>query len=354
MMPQLREHIKRAVEAQSLTLLGIAQPVIPQAEKDHYTAWLAQGKHADMGYMQRNQEASLDPQRILAGVKAVIVMGLNYGQNERWQDVKASGVPTIAQYARLKDYHKTFAHRSVSIIEELKKTAPLDAQFRAISDSVPMLERHMAQKTLEGFIGKNTMYIHPHKGSLMLLGEILTTWELPFDHKEDVEPTKRSKQGGCGTCQRCQVYCPTGALDNAYQVDATKCLSYWTIENRGPIPTEYWPWLRYYYYGCDICQLVCPYNRGATPTKETPTSLPNLFEVATMDQTQYEKLFGGTPLTRAKIHGLRRNALIAMTVTNHPRLQEALDHVNAKDHPVIVHTAEAARTWLNNAKRRPS
>ena len=132
--------------------------------------------------------------------------------------------------------------------------------------------------------------------------------------------------GGCGTCKRCQVHCPTDALSNDFELDANLCLSYWSIESRSTVPEKFWKWFDKFYFGCDICQLVCPYNRGDIPhAKEEWVKLKNeldLFEVATMDQKFYEQTFGGSPMTRAKIQGLRRNALIAMTVSGDSRLEK--------------------------------
>ena len=137
-----------------------------------------------------------------------------------------------------------------------------------------------------------------------------------------------AKEIGCGTCTLCQVECPTGALNEDYVIDSNRCLSYWTIEQRGTIPEKYWPWLGKYYFGCDICQLVCPYNKEASANqlddKIPIRKYPSLFEIATMDQRKYEIAFGGTAMTRAKRNGLRRNALIAMTVTGDSRLGEAM------------------------------
>jgi epoxyqueuosine reductase len=205
---------------------------------------------------------------------------------------------------------------------------------------------------MRGFIGKNTCFIHPEYGSLMLIGEILLSHHLTLsDSASPVDPNQRTSEGGCGTCRRCQVNCPTGALDTAYKLDARKCLAYWTIEHRGTIPFEFWPHLPTYIFGCDLCQLACPYNRKAIPTSEpTRPDLinPDLFDLATMSQSRYEAWMGGTPLTRAKREGLRRNALIAMAVTKDERLAEACAGVKEEDAEVLHRTLEQIKTWVNN------
>jgi epoxyqueuosine reductase len=213
------------------------------------------------------------------------------------------------------------------------------------------LERAVAANTRLGFIGKNTCFIHPKQGSFFLLGEIISTHDFTESSPQEIRPSNNARDkesGGCGTCKRCQVHCPTGALDEDYRIDARKCLSWWTIENRGPIPKEYWPWIGRYVYGCDICQLVCPYNRGLK-VKESTASLVkikteiDLFEMATLTQESYERLFGGTPTTRAKREGLVRNALIAMYVTKDPRLPQALDHNSDATHVAITSTMETIK-----------
>lgn len=300
-----------------------------------------------MSYLERYQDARRDPTRLLPGASSVIVFAWNYYQGDRWADVKRLGTPVVAQYARLADYHKLMARKADAITARLEQELECgpEVKFRTAIDTLPLLERNFAARTSMGFIGKNSMYIHPQKGSFLLLGSLLTTLDLPADDAAEVDAKARSRQGGCGTCQRCQVYCPTGALSEDFKVDASRCLAYWTIENRGVIPEEYWPWLRHYYFGCDICQLVCPYNKNIKSGAVSPRTFVSLYEVATMDQKTYETVFGGTSMTRAKRFGLRRNALIAMTVTRDPKLEDAIDKVQSDSHPVLAETILQIKNW---------
>jgi epoxyqueuosine reductase len=211
--------------------------------------------------------------------------------------------------------------------------------FRIMVDSAPLFERSLAVQTGRGFIGRNSCYILPDFGSYVVLGEIVTTtafhWDTPID--QEAAPA-------CQSCRRCQSHCPTGALQNPYSVDARRCLSYWTIEHQGLIPVSFWPHLKTFYFGCDVCQQVCPFNsqikHKALDNWIKLESCPDLMTVATMNQKKYEELFGGTPLTRAKIHGLRRNALIAMHVTAHPMIDEALAMIDVTAHPVLSQTRQ--------------
>jgi epoxyqueuosine reductase len=323
---EVQAEVTRLVAAAGLRLFGMVSLDPDGGAFGRFQRWLADGRHAGMSYLKAHLELREDPRRLLAGARAALVVGLPYSLGDRLP--RRGETPRIAQYARLADYHKILWRKGDGILAELHARFGPGAVGRVVTDSAPLLERSLAAKSGGGFIGKNTCFIDPEAGSFFLLGELLTTLPLPTAEAEPIDPAKRSVRGGCGPCRRCQVHCPTGALNQDYTLDANQCLAYWTIEHRGTIPERFWPWLELYVFGCDICQLVCPYNRKANPSagrdlarlKETPP----LFAIATMTQEDYERMFAGTPMTRAKRGGLMRNALIAMTVTKDPRLEEAL------------------------------
>ncbi len=295
-----------------------------------------------MGFLEKNLPLRENPTGLLEGAKQALIFGLNYYQGDRLSEA-LQGTARIAQYARLKDYHKSLRRRGEAIVAELKGRFP-DLNSRVLVDSAPLLERALANRTSKGFIGKNTCYIHPEKGSMFLLSEILLDQEImAADVKPPLDPAFRTEAGGCGSCKRCQVYCPTGALDEAFRLDARKCLSYWTIEHRGTIPEEFWPWVKTYLFGCDLCQLACPYNRSQVVSKEEvilKAAQVDPFAIACMSQAYYVAFFGGTPATRAKRSGLRRNALIALCEMQDPRLEEAIASVGAEDERVLHETIE--------------
>ena len=310
-----------------------------------YEAWLEDEYHAGMEYMKRNRDKRENPDRLLPGGRSALIFGQPYNIGDTWSPERpAEG--RVAMYARFPDYHRQLKRRLEFIISELKAVSP-DLRFRPAVDTLPLLERALAARTEFGFIGKNTLYIHPQKGSLFLLGEILTDGEWEPDEKEPVVTTRRSKRtGGCGSCRKCQVACPTGALDEAYRLDARKCLSYWTIEHRGLIPEEFWSGVGQYMFGCDICQLVCPYNEEIPRVPPELVRLKDeldLFEVATMDHEAYVRLFVGTPMTRAKREGLQRNALIAMFALGDGRLGEAISLLATSRNAVIRGTLQQIR-----------
>ena len=326
---------------EGLELLGFIKLSGDVKSFSNFRQWLSEGKHADMGYMENYQEIRQDPSLLEVGLRHSIIFGMPYYQGDRYQNGSCGGgqVPRIAQYARMKDYHKSMKKKAIAIFDDLHSI--FGVKGRVTIDTAPILERDLAVRASFGFIGKNTCFIEPRKGSFFLLGAIhFKEWkELSIleeikrdeiaDLKKDFDPAKRSKElGGCGTCRRCQVFCPTGALDEDYVLDANKCLSYWTIEHRGLIPKWLWKGIGQYWYGCDICQLVCPYNRkiaiSKAPLRKSIVNI-DLFEVATMSQHYYEETFGGTPMTRAKKSGLQRNALIAMFSRGDSRLGRAIE-----------------------------
>lgn len=319
-----KQSLEKLFTVHGMTLIG----VVPLRGNDRdffsYKQWLSQGKNAGMAFLERYLDIRERPETIEPGMVQTLVFGLKYFQGDKLR----SGFPRVAQYARMSDYHKVMKKKGELIVNSLRENCP-DLRARVTVDSAPILERSLAAKSSKGFIGKNTCYIHPDQGSFFLLGEVHLDHDLfSLDTPAQVDPANRGVEGGCGTCKRCQVNCPTGALDQEYQLDANLCLSYWSIEHRGLVPKKFWKWFKDYWFGCDICQLACPYNRGIPsaenlPLKENLRSL-DLAEVAMMDQDYYEKTFGGSPMTRAKLAGLRRNAIIAMVSSEDERLDKVI------------------------------
>ena len=325
----IRALLQQSALEEKLTMLGIVQPAPDSHTIQAFQSWIASGQHAGMAFLEKHLDARKDPNRLLPGVKSAVVFALPYDAPQRR---KLNERPSIAKYALLGDYHKILRRALERIGGGLRKHFS-EISYRAVVDTAPLFERSLAARTRLGFIGKNSCYIHPGSGSFLLLGILLLDQACDYDQGESPRPDQRSELGGCGSCRRCQVHCPTDALQNDYTVDARRCLSYWTIEHRGPIPRHFWKWLGKYWYGCDICQDVCPYNRvsgersvAARQFQRLHLSELDLAEVATMAQEDYERLFGGTAMTRAKKFGLQRNALIALYVTQDVRLPKLLEN----------------------------
>jgi epoxyqueuosine reductase len=300
--------------------------VLPEFSK--FEAWLDDGIPPNLSYMSKYLDVRKDPSKVMNGAQTALIVAVQY------QLARIGSGSKIAGYANARDYHKLMKSRMHTMIGELRLEAELnlsEARFLAAVDTAPVLERALASHQA-GFIGKNTCFISPKFGSALLIGEIFFDQPFEVETKPAVDPNVRTKQGGCGTCRRCQVHCPTGALSQDYKLDPSRCLSYWTIEHRDIVPIEFWPHFAKFWYGCDICQNVCPYNRrtetiSASVLERRFVADFELAQVAAMDQSFYEQNFGGTPMVRAKIEGLRRNALIAMVAIGDPQLDNTISKI---------------------------
>jgi epoxyqueuosine reductase len=301
-MTLLATTLTDSVKALALELgfdLVTAGPATPPAHGPELRHWLQAGHAGTMGYLERRVEERLDPARVLPGARSVLCVALNYYQGEApdpsWRPV--------ARYAWGRDYHDVIGPRLERLAAHLAETA--GARSRGYVDTGPVLERDLAARAGLGWIGKNTMLLHPRLGSWFFIGVLLTTAELAHD-----EPlTDR-----CGTCRACLDACPTGAFAAPYVLDARRCVSYLTIEHRGEIGAEARPGMAGWQFGCDICQDVCPWNRKAPSTREAafvpPAPYPGAAALCGMDDETLRLRFAGTPLLRAKPAGLRRNARI--------------------------------------------
>ena len=288
----------------------------------HFRHWLESGLHGRMDYLARadavTRRADLD--RTLPGFRSALVVAHSYADD---QPTTPPGDPSraiIARYARGRDYHQVVGDRLDTLAHRLEDLAGRPVRRRAYVDTGPLLERELAVRAGLGWFGRNTMLIHPRRGSYFFLGVLLT--DLPL------EPSTPFTEDHCGTCRRCLDACPTGALlgygdDGAPVMDATRCISYLTIELRGPIPVELRPAIGNRVYGCDICQEVCPWNdRFSAPSGEPAYAPrpeldnPSLIDLATrlleMSGKAFLREYRGSPVSRARRNGLLRNVCVAL------------------------------------------
>ncbi len=294
--------------------VGIA-PVHPGAHGDAYDRWVALGMHGEMGYLSR-EDAVLkrrDPAALVPGARSAVVVALHYDPRGAGDGGDASrGI--VARYALGDDYHELMKARLIALQEWIgAELVPVAG--RAYVDTGAVLERELAQRAGLGWQGKNTMLIHPRRGSYFFIGEVLLDVELEYDDA--------FVKDHCGTCHRCLDACPTGALlgrdaSGAPVMDARRCISYLTIEMKGPIPRELRPLIGNRIYGCDICNEVCPWNRFSRPTDE-PAFLaregldgPSLIEWMGMTQDEFSRRFKSSPIKRTKRRGLLRNVAVAL------------------------------------------
>ena len=265
------EDIRRWAAELGFQQVGIADLDLAE-QAPHLRRWLERGFHGEMGYMARNLEKRLHPAQLEAGTCSVICARMNYlPEGADGKAALADGRRAyLARYALGRDYHKLMRRRLARLARRIDQAArQVDARFRAFADSAPVLEKALAEKAGLGWMGKHTLLIHPDAGSWFFLGEIYTNLKLPS--------TGPAEADRCGSCKACMTVCPTGAIVGPKQLDARRCISYLTIEHKSAIPEELRPLIGNRIFGCDDCQLHCPWNRQAPTTEEEafqPRRLP--------------------------------------------------------------------------------
>lgn len=302
------DHTGSAADDQGNSPTLNSETAIPQRLFDRLTEWLRRGYHGTMAWMERAPAKRADPRQVLPGCRSIISLGVNYLTEHRADERHGHG--RIARYAWGTDYHKLFDSRLKPLERFIQNIAP-NAQTRSYADTGPVMEKAWAEQAGLGWIGKHSNLVSAEHGSWLLLGEILTTLELDAD-----EPATDL----CGSCTLCIQACPTQAIVEPYVVDATRCISYLTIEWRGDesaIPHELQTGMGNRIFGCDDCLDACPFNLRAEPTEEQTfqpsevTLAPNLHELAGMDEKTFLTTFQQSPIRRAKHQGLLRNVAIA-------------------------------------------
>jgi epoxyqueuosine reductase len=320
----LARQVKQEAARLGFDAVGITRLVA----SDHtafYRAWLDAGRHGEMSYLARADavERRSDPAAAWPELRTAVVVALNYSQDDRSASEDA-GRGVVARYARGRDYHKVLRARLLALLRRIEENVgrPLLAA-RAYVDTGPLLERELARRAGLGWFGRNTMLIHPRRGSYFFLGCLLLELELEEDAPFEADH--------CGRCTACLDACPTGALlgrddDGAPIMDATRCISYLTIEHRGPIPRDLRPRIGNRIFGCDICQEVCPWNGpklialtrekvflARQPEAATPgTNAPTLIELMRMDEAAWDRFSRGSAIRRARRSGFLRNVAIAL------------------------------------------
>lgn len=304
-------HLSAALKSEAhrlgFELVGIAPAVTP-AGLPAFQDWLDRGFAGEMGYLERRQEAYSHPDGVLPGVRSVVMLGLNYRTAEPVDPALGEG--RVSRYAwGTTDYHTVLRERLKQLAAFIKHKVP-EARTRGIVDTAPLLERDFARLAGLGWFGKNTLLINKRQGSWLFLAALLTDLELEYD-----SPHQTSH---CGTCTRCLDACPTDAFDAPFVLDARKCISYLTIELRGPIPEPLRSGMGDWLFGCDICQDVCPWNRKAPVSEDTTFAPRTEFRPADarrllkLSESEFQAEFVGTPLERPGRAGILRNAAIVL------------------------------------------
>jgi epoxyqueuosine reductase len=306
-MQLVKEHIARLIKDEALRLgfddIGFSPAEELSEEKAHLQKWLNKGYHAGMQYMSNHFDKRVNPSKLVEGAKSVITVLKNYYPDNQ---TLSQQPPKIAKYAYGQDYHEVIRAKLSDLFNYIQKEINPELQGRFFVDSAPLLERSLAVKAGLGWIGKNSLLINRKLGSFVFIGEVVINMELPY--------ASQPMNDACGGCSRCMDACPTQAILPGRTVDANRCISYLTIENKeAAIPEEFREKMNGWAFGCDICQDVCPWNRKAQPNTEdafTPslqlkTMQPSDWQAIT--QEKFSKLFKGSPVKRAKLRGLQRN-----------------------------------------------
>lgn len=348
---ELTRALKAEAERLGFDLVGIA-PATPPPHAERLEEWLAAGYAGEMAWLARNAARRSDPRQAVPGARSVVVCGVHYRAAEPdpalWND-PARG--RISRYAWGNDYHDLLLPRLRALQAWLEQRVGRAQIGRSYVDTGPVLERPLGVLAGLGFQGKNTLLIHPRQGSWFVLGEILVDVELAYDAPQPI--------GGCGGCTRCLRACPTQAFAGPYVLDARRCISYLTIELKGPIPRELRPLLGNHIYGCDVCQEVCPWNqrwgRFSTWPEFQPDPervAPRLLDLIRLDDEQFRARFRGSPIKRTKRRGLLRNVAVALGNWGDPLAVPALATALNDHEPLIRGHAAWALGRIGGAAAR--
>lgn len=287
--------------------LAGACPAVRPAGLDHFHQWLQAGYAGQMHFLAARKDAYEHPRHVLDGARSILMLATNYRTVEPAPIGPGQG--RVSRYAWGYDYHEQI-HQRLQVLVDLHQRLAPGAAVRGVVDTAPLLEREFAQLAGLGWIGKNTLLINRQLGSWFFLAAILSSEDLQYD-----PPAEDSH---CGSCRACLDACPTGALVEPYQLDARRCISYWTIELREAIPPDSRPAMGPWLFGCDVCQDACPWNRRAPASLESdfqPLATANpldLAELFFLDDAVFRQRFRPTPLWRPRRRGLLRNAAIVL------------------------------------------
>jgi len=316
--------------------IGFCSAELGPEARARLTEFLIAGQHGDMGWLADRAEQRSHPRALWSEARSVIALGLSYApQDDPLASLALRNRGTISVYARNRDYHDIVKGKLKHLAQFV--VSRFGPEVKVFVDTAPVMEKPLAERAGLGWQGKHTNLVSRAHGSWLFLGEIYTTLELTPD------PPHEDR---CGTCSRCLAACPTDAFPAPYRLDATRCISYLTIEHRGPIPLDLRPLMGNRIYGCDDCLAVCPWNRFAHAisderlTARPDLTAPSLASLAVLDDAGFRAMFAGSPIKRIGRDRFVRNVLIAIGNSGDPRLREVTASRTLDANPVV---AEAAR-----------
>ncbi len=337
----VEDRLRKAVSKAGIPLFGIASPDQP-AHFDHFLKWLETGGQAGMAYLSRPDtvEKRRNPKSLMENTRSILVFGFPYPLNYVEPPPGSGGWGQIAAYAGSRDYHTVLPERLGSLIPRFEEIIGQEIRYQIFTDSAPILERDLARSAGLGWVGRNGCLISPKYGSGFLLAEMFC--DVLLQTSQPFLPDR------CGTCRRCVDACPTGCINPDRTLDANRCLSYLTIENKGPIPSALRDAAANHLFGCDVCQQVCPWNHTPHPRMIVPEiqsdrlhEWVNLLEVDQLSPDRFREQFEAYPVMRAKWKGFLRNAAVVLGNSGNqqtiPVLQALLD-----ENPEAIVRAHAA------------
>jgi epoxyqueuosine reductase len=311
--------------------VGVTDPNAIADIAKHFRDFLDAGAHGDMGWLASHPERRADPRVLWAGVRSVIMLGVNYGPDENPLAIlERRSRGAISVYARGDDYHDLIKKRLKALARWL--VATLGGEVKVFVDTAAVMEKPLAQAAGVGWQGKHTNLVSREFGSWLFLGAIFTTLDLPRDQADSDH---------CGSCQACLDICPTSAFPAPYKLDARRCISYLTIEHKGQIPHEFRRAIGNRIYGCDDCLAVCPWNKFAQTARETKLAArdelraPALAELAELDDAAFRARFAKSPVKRIGRDRFVRNVLIAIGNSNDADLTDAAERLLSDDSPLV-------------------
>ncbi len=330
------DDVRRLARDSGFELAGIARAEPLANDSRRYLDWVQRGMAGEMAYLtDRRANLRTDPRLLLASARSIISVGKLYNRPEpRSTEVNDSALGWISRYAWGDDYHDVVRAGLEKLVEKLGS----NHEWKICVDTAPLLERSYAREAGLGWIGKNTCLINQEMGSWFFLGEILTSLEI----EPDAPPPDR-----CGTCTRCIDACPTQAIaPEGYEIDARRCIPYFTIELHGSVPGEMRAGIGQHVFGCDICQDVCPWNRQA-PVAEEPAFEPQHFappleELSRLSEGEFREIFRTSPIQRAKYAGFLRNVALAMGNSGQAKFSEPLERLAQSSNEMVAEHARWA------------
>jgi epoxyqueuosine reductase len=323
--------LAREAQALGFDCIGVTAPDTISLAAEHFRDFLDAGAHGEMDWLARDPERRADPRGLWPDVRAVIMLGVNYGPDEdplAILEQRTRGA--ISVYAQGDDYHDVIKKRLKTLARWLAATT--NCEVKVFVDTAAVMEKPLAQAAGLGWQGKHTNLVSREFGSWLFLGAIFTTLELPRDDAETDH---------CGTCQACLDICPTAAFPAPYKLDARRCISYLTIENKGPIPHQFREAIGNRIYGCDDCLAVCPWNKFAQQGRETKLAareelrVPDLAELARLDDAAFRARFTKSPVKRIGRDRFIRNVLIAVGNSGESALAEEAERLLKDASPLV-------------------